>query len=68
MVPGSSPPSNDAANSMGAKANSSPKSKHTMASSVSVKAQSKRRHKGRKEVLNESPNVEKPLPKKGRLG
>ncbi len=49
MVPDSCPPSNDAANSMGAKANSSPKSKHTMASSVSIKAQSKRRHKGRKE-------------------
>jgi hypothetical protein len=51
------PSSNDADNSKGTKANS-----------ASVKAQIKRRHKRRKEVLNESPIVEKSLPKKVRLG
>jgi hypothetical protein len=58
---------NDADNSNGAKANLSLKSKHTLASSGSVKAQTKRRRHARKEAINESPNVEKPLPKKGRL-
>jgi hypothetical protein len=55
MVPDSSPSCNVACNSLGAKDNSSPKSKRTMASSASLKAQSRHCHQGRKEALNKSP-------------